>query len=52
MARDFLAIPVSTIISKSSEVMKMASDNDVGVRPEIAEALICGKDRLNSPNWK
>jgi len=49
MARDFLAIPVSTIISKSSEVMKMASVHD-GVRPEIAEALICGKDWLDSPN--
>jgi hypothetical protein len=51
MARDFLAIPVSTIISKSSEVMKMASVHD-GVLPEIAEALICGKDWLDSPNWK
>jgi hypothetical protein len=52
MARDFLAIPVSTVISKSSEVMKMASVHD-GVRPEIAEALICGKDWwLDSPNCK
>ncbi|KAG6736468.1 hypothetical protein POTOM_060757 [Populus tomentosa] len=51
MARDFLSIPVSTVISKSSEVMKMASVHD-GVRPEIAEALICGKDWLDSPNWK
>ncbi|KAG6744618.1 hypothetical protein POTOM_051255 [Populus tomentosa] len=42
---------VSTVISKSSEVMKMASVHD-GVRPEIAEALICGKDWLDSPNWK
>ncbi|KAJ6870268.1 hypothetical protein NC652_036022 [Populus alba x Populus x berolinensis] len=42
MARDFLSIPVSTVISKSSEVMKMASVHD-GVRPEMAEALICGK---------
>ncbi|XP_011041336.1 PREDICTED: zinc finger BED domain-containing protein RICESLEEPER 2-like isoform X3 [Populus euphratica] len=50
MARDFLAIPVSTVISNSSEVMKMASVHD-GVRPEIAEALICGKDWLDSPNW-
>ncbi|XP_073261470.1 uncharacterized protein [Populus alba] len=49
MARDFLAIPVSTVISKSSEVMKMASVHD-GVRPEMAEALICGKDWLDSPN--
>ncbi|KAJ6864189.1 hypothetical protein NC651_034889 [Populus alba x Populus x berolinensis] len=49
MARDFLSIPVSTVISKSSEVMKMASVHD-GVRPEIAEALICGKDWLDSPN--
>jgi hypothetical protein len=49
MARDFLAIPVSTVISKSSEVMKMASVPDC-VRPEIAEALICGKDWLDSPN--
>ncbi|KAJ6749557.1 hypothetical protein OIU85_000219 [Salix viminalis] len=47
MARDFLAIPVSTVISKSSEVMKMASVHD-GVHPEIAEALICGKDWLDS----
>ena len=51
MARDFLAIPVSTVISKSSEVMKMASVHD-GVRPEIAEALICGKDWLDNPTWK
>ncbi|KAG6743624.1 hypothetical protein POTOM_052324 [Populus tomentosa] len=51
MARDFLAIPVSTVISKSSEVMKMASVHD-GVRPEMAEALICGKDWLDSPNCK
>jgi hypothetical protein len=29
----------------------MASVHD-GVRPEIAEALICGKDWLDSPNWK
>ncbi|KAJ6756582.1 ZINC FINGER BED DOMAIN-CONTAINING PROTEIN RICESLEEPER 1-LIKE ISOFORM X1 [Salix purpurea] len=47
IARDFLAIPVSTVISKSSEVMKMASVHD-GVHPEIAEALICGKDWLDS----
>ncbi|KAJ6749549.1 hypothetical protein OIU85_000211 [Salix viminalis] len=47
MARDFLAIPVSTAISKSSEVMKMTSAHD-GVHPEIAEALICGKDWLDS----
>jgi hypothetical protein len=51
MARDFLSIPVSTVISKSSEVMKMASVHDC-VRPVIAEALICGKDWLDSPNWK
>ncbi|KAJ6884440.1 hypothetical protein NC652_031448 [Populus alba x Populus x berolinensis] len=51
MARDFLSIPVSTVISKSSEVMKMASVHD-GVRPEMAEALICGKDWLDSPNCK
>ncbi|KAG6743627.1 hypothetical protein POTOM_052327 [Populus tomentosa] len=49
MARDFLAIPVSTVISKSSEVMKMASVHD-GVRPEMAKALICGKDWLDIPN--
>ncbi|KAJ6304349.1 hypothetical protein OIU77_018087 [Salix suchowensis] len=47
MARDFLAIPVSTVISQSLEVMKMASVHD-GVHPEIAEALICGKDWLDS----
>ncbi|KAJ6749555.1 hypothetical protein OIU85_000217 [Salix viminalis] len=47
MAHDFLAIPVSTVISKSSEVMKMTSVHD-GVHPEIAEALICGKDWLDS----
>ncbi|KAG6743636.1 hypothetical protein POTOM_052337 [Populus tomentosa] len=51
MARDFLSIPVSAVISKSSEVMKMASVHD-GVRPEMAEALICGKDWLDSPNCK
>ncbi|KAJ6316890.1 hypothetical protein OIU78_020055 [Salix suchowensis] len=47
MAHDFLAIPVSTVISKLSEVMKMTSVHD-GVHPEIAEALICGKDWLDS----
>ncbi|KAJ6864188.1 hypothetical protein NC651_034888 [Populus alba x Populus x berolinensis] len=31
--------------------MKMASVHD-GVRPEMAEALICGKDWLDSPNCK
>ncbi|KAJ6864190.1 hypothetical protein NC651_034890 [Populus alba x Populus x berolinensis] len=51
MARDFLSIPVSTVISKSSEVMKMASVHD-SVRPEMAEAFICGKDWLDSPNCK
>ncbi|XP_011014362.1 PREDICTED: uncharacterized protein LOC105118171 [Populus euphratica] len=51
MARDFLSIPVSTVISKSSEVMKMASVHD-GVRPEMAEALIRGRDWLDSPNCK
>ncbi|KAJ6749559.1 hypothetical protein OIU85_000221 [Salix viminalis] len=51
MARDFLAIPVSTVISKSSEVMKMTSVHD-GVHPEIAEALICGKDWLDNRSSK
>ncbi|KAB5519246.1 hypothetical protein DKX38_023565 [Salix brachista] len=41
MARDFLAIPVSTAISKSSEVMKMTSVHEGLV-------LICGKDWLDS----
>jgi hypothetical protein len=51
MARDFFAIPVSTIVSKSSaaeEAVKMNSTFN-HVRPEIVEALICGRDWLESP---
>ncbi|KAJ6749560.1 hypothetical protein OIU85_000222 [Salix viminalis] len=46
MARDFLAIPGSTVLSKSSEVMKMTSVHDGD--PEMAEALMCGKDWLDN----
>ncbi|KAJ6870269.1 hypothetical protein NC652_036023 [Populus alba x Populus x berolinensis] len=51
MARDFFAIPVSTIVSKSSaaeEVVKMNSTFN-HERPEIVEALICGRDWLEGP---
>lgn len=51
MARDFFAIPLSTIVSKSSaaeEVVKMNSTFN-HARPEIVEALICGRDWLEGP---
>ncbi|KAJ6304338.1 hypothetical protein OIU77_018079 [Salix suchowensis] len=54
MARDFFAIPISTIVSESSaaeEAVKMSSTfNDA--RPEIIEALVCVRDWLESPERK
>jgi hypothetical protein len=51
MARDFLAIPLSAILSKSNfidEIMKM-NPAISGLNPEIVEALVCGQDWLESP---
>ncbi|KAJ6735354.1 ZINC FINGER BED DOMAIN-CONTAINING PROTEIN RICESLEEPER 1-LIKE ISOFORM X1, partial [Salix purpurea] len=51
MARDFLAIPISVILSKSNfidEIMKMNPAIN-GLSPEIVEALVCGQDWLESP---
>ncbi|KAG5227456.1 zinc finger BED domain-containing protein [Salix suchowensis] len=51
MARDFLAIPISVILSKSNfidEIMKMNPAIN-GLNPEIVEALVCGQDWLESP---
>ncbi|XVF37640.1 hypothetical protein REPUB_Repub20aG0027000 [Reevesia pubescens] len=50
MARDFLAIPISSIISGSSFDEKVV-ENPIfkGLNPEIIEAMICGKDWLESP---
>ena len=42
MARDFLAIPISAILSKST----------ISCGPEIIEAFICGQDWLESPENK
>ncbi|KAJ6304341.1 hypothetical protein OIU77_018082 [Salix suchowensis] len=54
MARDFFAIPISSIVSESSaaeEAVKMSSTfNDA--RPEIIEALVCVRDWLESPEKK
>ncbi|XVF37636.1 hypothetical protein REPUB_Repub20aG0026600 [Reevesia pubescens] len=50
MARDFLAIPISSIISGSSFDEKVV-ENPIfkGLNPEVIEAMICGKDWLESP---
>ncbi|KAJ6859929.1 hypothetical protein NC651_036298 [Populus alba x Populus x berolinensis] len=51
MARDFLAIPISTILSKSTisgEATKVNPSFN-GLGPEIIEAFICGQDWLESP---
>ncbi|XVF37632.1 hypothetical protein REPUB_Repub20aG0026200 [Reevesia pubescens] len=50
MACDFLAIPISSIISGSSFDEKVV-ENPIfkGLNPEIIEAMICGKDWLESP---
>nr|XP_034887266.1 zinc finger BED domain-containing protein RICESLEEPER 1-like [Populus alba] len=51
MARDFLAIPISAILSKSAisgEATKVNPSFN-GLGPEILEAFICGQDWLESP---
>ncbi|KAJ6865981.1 hypothetical protein NC652_037494 [Populus alba x Populus x berolinensis] len=51
MARDFLAIPISAILSKSTisgEATKVNPSFN-GLEPEIIEAFICGQDWLESP---
>ncbi|KAK8661610.1 hypothetical protein V6N13_091208 [Hibiscus sabdariffa] len=51
MARDILAIPVSSIISGSVLSEKAMMDNPIfnGLDPEIIEAMICSKVWLESP---
>lgn len=48
MARDFLAIPVSTVSSKSafSAAGRILGNNRTSLSPETLEALICAKDWL------
>ncbi|KAJ6865982.1 hypothetical protein NC652_037495 [Populus alba x Populus x berolinensis] len=51
MARDFLAIPISAILSKSTisgEATKVNPSFN-GLEPEIIEAFICGQDWLEIP---
>ncbi|KAK8661605.1 hypothetical protein V6N13_091203 [Hibiscus sabdariffa] len=51
MARDILAIPVSSIISGSILSEKAMMDNPIfnGLDPKIIEAMICSRDWLESP---
>ncbi|XP_022722279.1 uncharacterized protein LOC111279589 [Durio zibethinus] len=51
MVRDILAIPVSSIISSSTFNEKIFMDNPIfsGLDPQIIEAMICGRDWLESP---
>jgi hypothetical protein len=48
MARDFLAIPVSTVSSESafSAAGRILGKNRTSLSPETLEALICAKDWL------
>ena len=48
MPRDFLAIPVSTVSSKSafSAAERILGKNRTSLAPETLEALICAKDWL------
>jgi hypothetical protein len=48
MARDFLAIPVSTVSSESAFSLsgRILSDNRSSMTPQTLEALVCGKDWL------
>ncbi|KAJ6865964.1 hypothetical protein NC652_037480 [Populus alba x Populus x berolinensis] len=51
MARDFLAVPISAILSKSTisgEATKVNPSFN-GLETEIIEAFICGQDWLESP---
>jgi hypothetical protein len=54
MARDFLAIPVSAILSKSTISGEATKMNPVfnGLGPETIEGFICGQDWLESPENK
>ncbi|XP_022723015.1 zinc finger BED domain-containing protein RICESLEEPER 3-like [Durio zibethinus] len=51
MVRDILAIPVSSIISGSTFNEKVLMDNPIfsGLDPQIIEAMICGREWLESP---
>jgi len=48
MARDFLAIPLSTVSSESAFSLsgRILSDNRSSMTPETLEALVCVKDCL------
>ena len=48
MARDFLAIPLSTVSSESAFSLsgRILSDNWSSMTPETLEALVCVKDWL------
>ncbi|ONM63137.1 Pleiotropic drug resistance ABC transporter family protein [Zea mays] len=48
MARDFLAIPVSTVSSESafSAAGRVLGKNRTSLSPETLEALVCAKDWL------
>jgi hypothetical protein len=54
MARDFLAIPISAILSKSTISGEATKVNPAfnGLGPETIEAFICGQDWLESPENK
>jgi len=48
MARDFLAIPLSTVSSESAFSLggRILGDHRSSLTPEMLEALVCGKDWL------
>ncbi|ONM37672.1 Zinc finger BED domain-containing protein DAYSLEEPER [Zea mays] len=48
MARDFMAIPVSTVSSESafSAAGRVLGKNRTSLSPETLEALVCAKDWL------
>jgi len=48
MARDFLAIPLSTVSSESAFSLggRILGDHRSSLAPEMLEALVCGKDWL------
>jgi hypothetical protein len=48
MARDFLAIPLSTVASESafSTGSRILADNQSSMTPETLESLVCCKDWL------
>ncbi|XWS09424.1 hypothetical protein CRYUN_Cryun40dG0083500 [Craigia yunnanensis] len=51
MVRDILAIPMLSNISESTFNEKVVMDNPIftGLDPQIIEAMICGRDWLESP---